>query len=71
MGALNLPLDDTPQIPFTQLTPYTNFNAFSDILSTVPHIPISSFEILTTSTNLKSGVWKYFDKVTIGRAKRA
>ena len=33
---LNLLLDDTPQISFTQLAPYTDFNASSDVLSTVP-----------------------------------
>ena len=54
--ALNLPLDDTPQISFTQLTPCTYFNAFSDVPSIVPHIPISSPEVSTTSTTLKSGV---------------
>ena len=36
---LNLSLDGTPQISFTQ---YTNFNASSDISSTVSHITISS-----------------------------
>ena len=35
-------LDDTPQISYTQLTPCTDFNASSDVPSTVPHIPISS-----------------------------
>ena len=37
--ALNLPLDDSPQISFTQ---YTDLNGFSDIPNTVSHIPISS-----------------------------
>jgi len=36
--ALNMPLDNTPQISYTQLTPCTDFNASSDIPNTVPHI---------------------------------
>ena len=27
----NMPLDDTPQISYTQLTPFTDFNTFSDV----------------------------------------
>jgi len=66
--ALNLPLNDTPQISFKQ---YIDFSASSDIPSTVPYIAISSLEVSTTSTNLRSGVWKYFDKVTVDRVRRA
>ena len=51
--ALNMPLDDTPQISYTQLT---QCNASSDVPSVVPHIPISSPEVSTTSTTFKSGV---------------
>ena len=54
--ALNMPLDDTSQIPYTQLTPCTYFNASSDVPSTVLHIPISFPEVSTTSTTLKSGI---------------
>ena len=49
---LNLSLD-TSQIPFTELTACTYFNASSDISSIVPHIPISSPEMSTTSTTFK------------------
>ena len=41
-NALNMPLDDTPQISYTQLIPCTDFNASSDVPSTVLHISISS-----------------------------
>jgi len=61
-NALNMPLDDTTQLPYTQLTPCTDFNVSSDVPSIVPHIPISSPEVSTTSTTLRYGVWKYFDK---------
>ena len=40
--ALNLSLNDTPHISFTQTTQYTDFNASSDIPSTISCIPISS-----------------------------
>ena len=69
--ALNMLLDDTPQIPYAQLTPCIDFNASSDVPSTVLHIPISSPEVSTTSTTLKSGVQKYFYKLTVNRARRA
>jgi len=65
--ALNLSLSDTPQIPFTQ---FTDFNASSDIPTTPHHIHISSPEVSTTNTTLKSGDWKYFNKVTIDRVRR-
>jgi len=52
----NMLLDDTLQISYTQLTPFTDFNASSDVPNTVPHIPISFPEVSTTSTTLKSGV---------------
>ena len=54
--AINMPLDDTPQLPYTQLTPCTHFNASSDIPSIVPHIPVSSPEVSTPSTTLRSRV---------------
>ena len=48
----NLPLADTPQIPFIQ---YTDINASSEP-TTTSHIPINSPEVSTTSINLKLGV---------------
>ena len=66
--ALNLPMSDTPQIPFTQ---FTDFNASSDIPTTPHHILISSPEVSTTSTTLKFGVWKYFDKVIVDGVRMA
>ena len=51
-----MPLDGTPQISYTQLTRCTDFNASSDVPGTVPHIPIRSPEVSTTSTTLKSRV---------------
>ena len=66
-----MPLVDTPQLPCTQLTPCTYFNASSDVPSTVLHIPISFPEVSTTSTTLRSRVWKYFDKLTVNRVRRA
>ena len=51
--ALNLPLNDTPQISFKQ---YIDFSVSSDIRSTVPYIAISSLEVSTTSTHLRSEV---------------
>ena len=53
---LNMTLDNTPQLSYTQLTPCTDFNASSDVPSIVPHILISSPEVSTTSTTLRSGV---------------
>ena len=63
-------LDDTPQIPFTQLTPCIDFNTSFDISSIVPYIPIISPKVSTTFTTLKSGVWKYFDKLTVNGVRR-
>ena len=54
-------------MPFTQSL---DFNA-SFQLATTNHIPISSPKVLSTSTNLKFRVCKYFNKVTIDRDKRA
>jgi len=53
---LNMPLDNTPQILYTQLTPCTDFNVSSDVPIIVPHILISSLEASTPSTTLKYGV---------------
>ena len=64
-------LDDTSQLSCTQLTPFTDVNASSHIPSTVPHIPISSSEVSTTSATLKSRVWNYFDKITVNGVKMA
>jgi len=49
-----MPLDYTPQIPFTQLTPCTDFNASSDVLNTVLHIPIIFPDLSTTFSTLNS-----------------
>jgi len=64
---LNLPLSDTLQILFTQ---YTYFNVSSES-RTISHKLINFPEVSTISTNLKSWVWKYFDKVIVYGAKRA
>ena len=66
-----MPLDGTPQISYTQLTRCTDFNASSDVPSTVPHILINSAEVSITSTTSKYGLWKYFDKLTANGARRA
>ena len=39
--------------------------------SIIPHISINSPEVSTTSANLKFKVCKYFDKLTVDRARRA
>ena len=64
---LNWPLTDTIQILFMH---YTYYNPSLEPTAT-PYMPISSLEVSTVSVNLKSGVWKYFDKATVDGARMA
>ena len=64
--ALNFPLDDSPQILFTNTQILMLFLIYQTLFLIYLLVLLR-----TTSTNFKFGVRKYFDKVTVDVPRRA